>query len=242
MICTCTQVQKLDAEERPAYNDLLYFWKAILNKPYDSQFTVKAEDKNNSDNNENNDEDEEIEENFINLYRDPLVTEPANLSDTLYDTFLLAVLKLTKTFNLKLKNVAEEIETEEVEEASKLNTVTNTLRPVNQKDFILFQNLVDFWCLILKDLDNKRISEWVYIVGTAIIDQSVLNPLVSGFYRMMSEIMTACEKRQFFKDCKEYYSRSKSESKHGKLKVVSRMIRQFGYFMTLKTHTVSYLA
>lgn len=221
MICTCKQIKKPYTDDRPAYNDLLYFWKAILNKPYDSQFTVKAQDTQASG--PNDDDDEENEQNLIELYRDPLVTEPATLSDTLYDAFLMAILKLTKTFNLKLKNVAEEVEHED-EDGSKLNTVTNTLQPVNQKDFILFQNLVDFWCLILKDLDNKRISEWVYVVGTAIIDQSVSNPLVSGFYRMMSEIMIACEMRQFFKGCKEYYSQTKSDLQQAKLAVVSKHV------------------
>lgn len=172
---------------------------------------------------EEQDENEEIESSLFLLYSNIEAAEPANLADTLYDSFLLAVLKLTKEFNLKLKNISEEAETNEEGERV-VNTLSTTLRPVNQKDFLLYQNLVDFWCLILKELDNKRLEHWVYIVGTAIIDQSVLNPLVSGFYRMMSEIMTVCEKRQFFLGCKTYSTQSKWKKEREKYEAVSSVI------------------
>lgn len=155
------------------------------------------------------------------MYRDTAIDESANLSDTLYDAFLLATLKLIKTFNLKLKNVAQDAE-DDGESKSIFNSVLNSLKPVNQKDFFLFQNLVDFWCDLLKEVDSKRLLDWVHIISTTIIEQSVVNPLVSGFYKMMSEVMIVCEKRKFFSGCKEYYLQSKSEIKHGSQNMVSK--------------------
>lgn len=210
MICTCTDIESTGEENRPAYTDLLYFWKTILNNTQDPKIQPEKEEENEED--DENDEDP--------VYRDVPVAEPENLCDTLYDSFLLAVLKLIKTFNLKLKNVAQD---DEVENQNVFSSVSNTLQPVNQKDFILFQNLVEFWCLLLIELDNKRLSEWVYIVGTNIIDQSVLNPLVSGFYKMMSQIMIVCEKTQFFSGCKQYYSQTKNQTDQGTLVMVSKI-------------------
>jgi hypothetical protein len=221
LICTCTDIKAEYEHDRPAYNDMLYFWKILLNNLNENTKSIKTESLKVEDTqNQEDDENEVIESNLYLLYNNAEVAVPANLADTLYDSFLLAVLKLTNGFNLKLKNISEEVDADEEGEKI-LNTLSTTLQPVNQKDFLLYQNLVDFWCLILKELDNKRLEDWVYIVGTAIIDQSVLNPLVSGFYRMMSEIMIVCEKRHFFLGCKAYDSQSKQEKEQGKYEAVS---------------------
>lgn len=209
MISTCTDIESNDEESRPAYTDLLYFWKTILNNTQDPNIQSNKEEEDNEEDDENNEDP---------VYREAPVAEPENLCDTLYDSFLLSVLKLVKTFNLKLKNIAQD---DEGENQNVFSSVSNTLQPVNQKDFILFQNLVEFWCLLLTELDNKRLSEWVYIVGTNLIDQSVLNPLVSGFYKMMSQIMIVCEKTHFFLGCKQYYSQTKDQIDQGTLVTVS---------------------
>lgn len=166
----------------------------------------------------NIEEDDNAEDDDDSVYRDTPVVEPENLCDTLYDSFLLAVLKLIKTFNLKLKNVAED---EESDRQNVFSSVSNTLQPVNQKDFILFQNLVDFWCLVLTELDNRRLSGWVYVIGTTVIDQSVMNPLVSGFYKMVSQIMIVCEEIQFFDGCKQYHFQINHQRNEGELAKVS---------------------
>lgn len=220
MLCTCTDIKTPYSDDRPAYNDLLYFWKVILNNPFENNIHIKVETQPTADiETEENEDEEENENNLRLIYTDTDVPEPLNLTDTLYDTFLLQVLKLTKNFNLKLLNVSEDIEVNEENEGA-VSMVSTTLRPVNQTDFILFQNLVDFWCLILKELDNRRLEDWVYIVGTSIIDQSVANPLVSGYYRMMAEVMIVCEKRQFFLGCKSYLDQSLNTKWHGKSDMV----------------------
>ncbi|KAI8057472.1 hypothetical protein BDF21DRAFT_319929, partial [Thamnidium elegans] len=212
LITTCTDIKWLDEDERPAYIDYIYFWKTILNNPQERESISENKDSQMEEEDNNDVFDLSL------IYGNTEIDEPANLSDTLYDSFLLAVLKLIKTFNLKLKNITEEDE-HDGESQNIFNSVLNTLQPVNRKDFLLFQNLIDFWCALLNELDNKRLSEWVHIVSTAVIDQSVVNPLVSGFYKMMSEILAVCEKRQFFFGCKEYYSRSESELKQGGCKM-----------------------
>ena len=172
MICTCTEITEKYADDRPAYNDLLYFWKVILDHPVDNHVHIKVEPSQKSissmkaESVDEEEEEEEEQDEVYYYYRDEAVPEPANLADTLYDSFLLAIMKLTKSFNLKLINVAEEIEVDQ-ENDKPFNTITTTLKPANQKDFILFQNLVDFWCLVLKEIGNRRLADWVYIVGTS---------------------------------------------------------------------------
>jgi hypothetical protein len=81
--------------------------------------------------------------------------------------------------------------------------MSGSLQPVNPKDFILFQNLVEFWCLLLKDMENSRLTEWFYITGSSLVDQSLQKPLVSGFYRMIAQLMVIIEKQKYFRGFKD---------------------------------------
>lgn len=167
-------------------------------------------------------------------------TPSSTLLQILYDTFMSSVIQMVGMFNLKLKNSDGEEGSEEDETSLKI--VTSTLYPVNQKDFVLFQNFVEFWCMLMKKLENERLSDWTYILGTLLIDQSVRHPLVSGFYKMISEILISAEKRHMFDVCKNYYAEQNLMLESGKQIKVNqkrKLIVRLSFFrsLTITLHT-----
>lgn len=198
MTFTATNIQLSDKEVGPTYTKLLYFWKVILDKQrFSSEFGIRKE---------NSAEDED------NLYPDkedrPTASMKKDLMAMLYDVFIVNMMKIVKQLNLKVVNIIDGDEETAVQEEynANVNIISGSLRPINRKDFILFQNLVDFWSAILKDINNKRLVHWVYILGTTLIELSILHPMVSGFYRMVSEVMVICEKEQLFAGCETYFN------------------------------------
>jgi DNA-dependent protein kinase catalytic subunit len=189
-------------EDRPAYTELLYFWKVILGTSNNEQKPAKKEEEKDLV------DTEDIEaEDIYQQYQEAHTVDPESLAEALYDSFLTNFMKLIKALNLKVKSIGEKTEEEE-----HLNTLSKLLQPVNQKDFVLFQNLVEFWCSVLKEIDNTRLAHWVYILSSTMIDLSIINPLVSGFYRILAEILIICETNRFFLGCKTFHSQSNQGS------------------------------
>ncbi|KAG0763147.1 hypothetical protein G6F62_000892 [Rhizopus arrhizus] len=216
LLYTCTDIEVLGKGIRHAYSDLLYFWETLLTKrqdykPFLSMASSQPED-NTEDQTEYNlgNEDNLSMDNSSEINHIPSST----LLQILYDTFMSSVIQMVGMFNLKLKNSDGEEGSDEDETSLKI--VTSTLYPVNQKDFVLFQNFVEFWCMLMKKLENERLSDWTYILGTLLIDQSVRHPLVSGFYKMISEILISAEKRHMFDVCKNYYAEQNLMLESGK--------------------------
>lgn len=78
------------------------------------------------------------------------------------------------------------------------NTVAQNLEPLNKTDFILFHNLVEFWCAIVPQLDYQRLNSWIYTASTTLIQDSLQKPLISGFYRMLAVILKITDKLKLF--------------------------------------------
>ncbi|KAK4516378.1 uncharacterized protein ATC70_011349 [Mucor velutinosus] len=199
---TATNITMPNEDPGPVYKKLLYFWKVILDKTQYTTWGVKTENFDGDDD---------------NLYPDkedkPTAHMKKELQNMLYDIFISNMMKLIQQLNLnvavskKKTTTTTTTEDEDGGTEDQVNIVSN-LRPVNHKDFILFQNLVDFWTTIVKDIDNKRLMHWVYIFGAALIELSELHPMVSGFYRMLSEILVICEQKQQFAGCEVYFTRA----------------------------------
>lgn len=217
MICTCTNIESTD-KERPAYTELLYFWKVLLNVSYLEKPEIKEETPS-----QQKDEDDIEAEDLYNLYTDMPSVASVNLPDALYDSFIVTFKYLISTFNLNLKKITETSNEEASEATENFNVVSKSLQPINQKDFILFQNLVEFWCALLKEVDNARLTHWIYILSSTMIDHSVMNPLVSGFYRIIAEVLAICEKNQFFKGCNAFVEKNTDRAD----KNIQSMVRNF---------------
>ncbi|KAI8384548.1 uncharacterized protein BYT42DRAFT_493256, partial [Radiomyces spectabilis] len=178
LVCTCTDVYGAEQEQYHAYTDLLYFWEAIL----------KSGTKPAADNEDTG--------------------KYEKLNTILYDEFCYALQRLIKTFNLELVKAADQEESDERAENSPfdfINAVSNALQPANAKDFILFQNLVDFWCALLPKLPEQQLHNWVHVVGGPLTELSLRHSLVSGFYRMNAVILRLANDAGYFRGCRKLY-------------------------------------
>ncbi|KAI8145657.1 hypothetical protein BJV82DRAFT_554475 [Fennellomyces sp. T-0311] len=136
-----------------------------------------------------------------------------DMETILFDEFLTALLRLVKTFNLDLQKVENEND-----ESMAVNEVTATpsmLRAVNEKHFVMFHNTVDFWCLLLPKLNSNRLKSWMYLSASALIDLSIRRPLVSGFYKMLSAILSIAAKHNLFKGHKELFTEQQQRKQLG---------------------------
>ncbi|GJJ77035.1 DNA-dependent protein kinase catalytic subunit [Entomortierella parvispora] len=61
------------------------------------------------------------------------------------------------------------------------------------KDFIIFQNLTEFWQLFLPEIRPQLFGRWNFVIGEVLIELSAKNPLVSGFYKMFSTCLQVCQ-------------------------------------------------
>ncbi|KAF9585083.1 hypothetical protein BGW38_003973, partial [Lunasporangiospora selenospora] len=66
------------------------------------------------------------------------------------------------------------------------------------KDFVIFQNLTDFWNLFLKEVRPDLFGQWAFVIGETLVELSAKNPLVSGFYKMFSNCLQVCESTNLF--------------------------------------------
>jgi hypothetical protein len=166
------------------YKELVYFWTCILNNRYFAS-TDNTSDHNHDDYDDSTNDVDTCNQQILSI---------------LYDEFMSSVLRMVKALDLNVK--AATAEEEEEDTVNSTNGLSDNLTPVNQKDFILYQNLVGFWCTILLRLDNQRLPEWIGITCSSLIYSSLENPLVSGFYRMLATILTVTRKTKLFKGCK----------------------------------------
>ncbi|CAO3576402.1 unnamed protein product [Absidia cylindrospora] len=192
LISTCnakgTAQGVLNDEFMTGYKELIYFWSSILTNQYFPNTTT-----HNDDDGDNGDK------------------KTQQIQAVLYDELLSSVLRMVKALDLNVKAIDDDDDNEHddttltpvgADKNQEIGYFSN-LAPVNQKDFILYQNLVGFWCTLLPRLDNQRLPEWIGIAGTALIEASLQNPLVSGFYRMLATTLAITKKMRLFDGCKE---------------------------------------
>ena len=191
LVLTCSDaLNNVDKESNPqapgeasdfgnhVYMEFLFFWETILKEQTSAMKQRESADK----------------EKFFAI---------------VYDEMMEAVIRLMRELNLAVKDAAEDersgsnkLEIAPGEEARSAVSSTGdvaTLRPLNQKDHILFQNLVDFWQLFLPKTQPQLFSRWVYLMSHSLIELSAKHPLVSGIYKMVGTILRTCEDIGFFK-------------------------------------------
>ncbi|CAG8506964.1 12822_t:CDS:10, partial [Acaulospora colombiana] len=144
----------------------------------------------------------------------------------IYDEFFLTVFRMIQALNFKVIDVAAEdssstmiSETETTHETVDSNLIAiagsgdlENLQPMVSKDFVIFQNLVDFWQLFLPRIKRELFSRWVYLSAYDLISFSTQYPYVSGFYKMLESCLKVCENIQFFNGIKKSGDESIMES------------------------------
>lgn len=193
LVYTCSDVAPLGADDHRAFMDYIYLWDTLLQQSKSSS---------------SSDQDRET----IHDEKNNQLFEAA-----MFDEFLSAVLQLVKAFNLDVTRTGDQEDTSDqtATNADFVASVTDTLRPVNEKDFVLFQNLVDFWSTLLPRLDNNRFREWIRSASSALINLSLQKPLISGFYTMLSAILSVADKTGVFVGMKQVYKKQISAQQQG---------------------------
>ncbi|CAG8447868.1 11173_t:CDS:10, partial [Dentiscutata heterogama] len=167
----------------------------------------------------------------------------------LYDEFLSAVFRMIRSLNFDVIDVASDDTTNITESGSdqiEKNTDSNliaiagsgdldNLKPVVSKDFVLFQNLVDFWKLFLSRIRRELFSRWVYLSGDTLITFSTQYPYVSGFYKMLGSCMKVCEIIKFFDGIKKINDENTTiHGAHDQLLPSATSLQRASYFLFTK--------
>ncbi|CAG8524807.1 39645_t:CDS:10, partial [Gigaspora margarita] len=167
----------------------------------------------------------------------------------LYDEFLSAIFRMIKSLNFDVIDIASNDTThitdfgsDHIEKNTDSNLIAiagsgdlNNLKPVVSKDFVLFQNLVDFWKLFLPRIKRDLFSRWVYLSGDTLITFSTQYPYVSGFYKMLGSCMKVCEIIKFFDSIKKINDENITiHGVHDQLSPSATSLQRASYFLFTK--------
>jgi len=125
---------------------------------------------------------------------------------TLYASMMLSFKRLVSLLNLSVSDAQTDLEDDD--SGLKLQDIGTPLAPAsgdigkmqanNSKDFIIFQNLTDFWQKFLPKTCPELFGRWAFLIGDCLIELSAKNPLVSGFYKMFATCLQVCQSTQHF--------------------------------------------
>uniref|UniRef100_A0A3Q2PZS8 DNA-dependent protein kinase catalytic subunit n=1 Tax=Fundulus heteroclitus TaxID=8078 RepID=A0A3Q2PZS8_FUNHE len=112
-----------------------------------------------------------------------------SLSRLLYEELVKSILRIVEKLDLSVQKIATG------EEPS--SDPTAHLLPNKIKDFTAFINLVDF-CELLLNKHTEYFHCWMYPLSHELILHSIRNPLVSGFYKLLSVAMKVAKKIKYY--------------------------------------------
>ncbi|XP_061121318.1 DNA-dependent protein kinase catalytic subunit isoform X2 [Syngnathus typhle] len=123
-----------------------------------------------------------------------------SLSRILYDELVKSLLLIIEKLDLSLQKVTPgEEASEDATHVVPSSDPTAHLLPNKMKDFTAFINLVDFCSELLLHKHIEYFQTWMYPFSHKLILQSLRNPLVSGFYKLLSVTMKIAEKIKYYK-------------------------------------------
>ncbi|KAF7660907.1 hypothetical protein LDENG_00272900 [Lucifuga dentata] len=124
-----------------------------------------------------------------------------SLSHLLYDEVVKSILKVVEKLDLSVQKVTPSEEAPEDVAPVVLPTSDPTahLVPNKNKDFTAFINLVDFCSELLLTKHLEYFHHWMYHLSHELILHSIRNPLVSGFYKLLSVTMKIAKKIKYYK-------------------------------------------
>ncbi|XP_068603907.1 DNA-dependent protein kinase catalytic subunit [Brachionichthys hirsutus] len=121
------------------------------------------------------------------------------LSHLLYDELVKSILRIVEKLDLSVQNVLTGEESpDDASHALPSSDPTAHLLPNRLKDFTAFINLVDFCSQLLLNTHVEFFQCWVYPLSHELILHSIRNPLVSGFYKLLSVAMTISKRIHYY--------------------------------------------
>lgn len=122
-----------------------------------------------------------------------------SLSRLLYDELVKSILRIVEKLDLSVQKVTTGEEA--LDDAAHIlpsSDPTAHLLPNKIKDFTAFVNLVDFCSELLLNKHVEYFESWMYPLSHELILHSIRNPLVSGFYKLLSVTMKIAKRIKYY--------------------------------------------
>ncbi|XP_022045230.2 DNA-dependent protein kinase catalytic subunit [Acanthochromis polyacanthus] len=121
------------------------------------------------------------------------------LSRLLYDELVKSLLRIVEKLDLSVQKIATGEETpDDAAHVLPSSDPTAHLLPNKIKDFTAFINLVDFCSELLQTKHVEYFQSWMYPLSHELILHSIRNPLVSGFYKLLSVTMKIAKRIKYY--------------------------------------------
>ncbi|XP_041669965.1 DNA-dependent protein kinase catalytic subunit [Cheilinus undulatus] len=122
-----------------------------------------------------------------------------SLSRLLYDEVVKSILRIVEKLDLSVQKVTSgEEEPDDAAHVLPSTDPTAHLVPNKTKDFTAFINLVDFCSELLLNNHVEYFESWVFPLSHELILHSIRNPLVSGFYKLLSVNMKISKRIKYY--------------------------------------------
>ncbi|KAI9542854.1 hypothetical protein NQZ68_016158 [Dissostichus eleginoides] len=122
-----------------------------------------------------------------------------SLSRLLYDELVKSILRIVEKLDLSVQKVATGEEApDDAAHVLPSSDPTAHLLPNKIKDFTAFINLVDFCSELLLTKHMEYFDSWMYPLSHELILHSIRNPLVSGFYKLLSVTMKIGKRIKYY--------------------------------------------
>ncbi|XP_019130385.2 DNA-dependent protein kinase catalytic subunit isoform X1 [Larimichthys crocea] len=122
-----------------------------------------------------------------------------SLSRLLYDELVKSILRIVEKLDLSVQKVTTGVESpDDTAHALPSSDPAAHLLPNKIKDFTAFINLVDFCSELLLKKHVEYFQSWVYPLSHELILHSIRNPLVSGFYKLLSVTMKVAKRIKYY--------------------------------------------
>uniref|UniRef100_A0A3P8SHR1 DNA-dependent protein kinase catalytic subunit n=1 Tax=Amphiprion percula TaxID=161767 RepID=A0A3P8SHR1_AMPPE len=121
------------------------------------------------------------------------------LSRLLYDELVKSILRIVEKLDLSVQKVATGEEApDDAAHVLPSSDPTAHLLPNKIKDFTAFISLVDFCSELLLTKHVEYFQSWMYPLSHELILHSIQNPLVSGFYKLLSVTMKIAKRIKYY--------------------------------------------
>nr|XP_004569583.2 DNA-dependent protein kinase catalytic subunit [Maylandia zebra] len=122
-----------------------------------------------------------------------------SLSRLLYDELVKSILRIVEKLDLSVQKVTTGEEApDDAAHILPSSDPTAHLLPNKVKDFTAFINLVDFCSELLLNKHMEYFHSWMYPLSHELILHSIRNPLVSGFYKLLSVTMKIAKRIKYY--------------------------------------------
>uniref|UniRef100_A0A3B5QWJ4 DNA-dependent protein kinase catalytic subunit n=1 Tax=Xiphophorus maculatus TaxID=8083 RepID=A0A3B5QWJ4_XIPMA len=122
-----------------------------------------------------------------------------SVSRLLYDELVKSILRIVEKLDLSVQKIATGEEApDDAAHVLPSSDPTANLLPNKIKDFTAFINLVDFCSELLLNTHVEYFQSWMYPLSHELILHSIRNPLVSGFYKLLSVGMKIAKRIKYY--------------------------------------------